>query len=366
MASPFNSVEDVRNYFADLDAEKCPVGRRTLELRKEREAERERIRKEREAECQHEEQQAEAARNSEAWNAWCDDRVGYAIFDPHGCLHDPFARLIVHERDRRRDEVKVELDKLRNEFKALTNKLYDELRSELDRLHTVNQERRELERTLSQTHLDASNARIDAAIEAATVKLRSEFDVEKLREEFRVGIGRLPIAKVWDPDEVCHRGDVVVTPDGVFQALQDTGKTPAADHPHWILLARSGRDGADGKSPTFRGQFNAHKKYKALDVIEFDGSCLLALRDRPGVPGDDGWMVVSKRGYRGPAGPIGERGPQGERGAKGQDAPVVVSWVLDRARYTAVPTMSDGRGGPPLELRGLFEQFLGETQGWDG
>jgi hypothetical protein len=33
-------------------------------------------------------------------------------------------------------------------------------------------------------------------------------------------------------------------------------------------------------------------------------------------------------------------------------------WKIDRARYVAMPIMSDGREGPPLELRGLFEQFL--------
>jgi len=37
MNGPFNSVADVRKYVADLDAEKCPVARRTRELREERE-----------------------------------------------------------------------------------------------------------------------------------------------------------------------------------------------------------------------------------------------------------------------------------------------------------------------------------------
>ena len=37
-------------------------------------------------------------------------------------------------------------------------------------------------------------------------------------------------------------------------------------------------------------------------------------------------------------------------------------WKIDRARYVATPIMSDGSEGPPLELRGLFEQFLHETR----
>jgi hypothetical protein len=35
----------------------------------------------------------------------------------------------------------------------------------------------------------------------------------------------------------------------------------------------------------------------------------------------------------------------------------IVGWKIDRAAYTAVPIMSDGSSGPPLNLRGLFEQF---------
>jgi hypothetical protein len=43
--------------------------------------------------------------------------------------------------------------------------------------------------------------------------------------------------------------------------------------------------------------------------------------------------------------------------------PVVIQkWHIDRDNYTAVPVMSDGREGPPLELRSLFEQFLTEAR----
>ena len=72
---------------------------------------------------------------------------------------------------------------------------------------------------------------------------------------------------------------------------------------------------------------------------------------------------MARHGGRGPDGAVGPRGRNGERGARGEDGPEIISWVLDRARYTAVPTMSNGKAGAPLELRGLFEQFLYETQG---
>jgi hypothetical protein len=34
---------------------------------------------------------------------------------------------------------------------------------------------------------------------------------------------------------------------------------------------------------------------------------------------------------------------------------------MDRIAYTVTPVMSDGSSGPPLNLRGLFEQFVDET-----
>src|SRR5215471_10809552 len=51
--------------------------------------------------------------------------------------------------------------------------------------------------------------------------------------------------------------------------------------------------------------------------------------------------------------------------ARGEDAPTIINWTIDTTHYRAVPTMSDGRAGAPLELRGLFKQFLLETQGME-
>ena len=64
---------------------------------------------------------------------------------------------------------------------------------------------------------------------------------------------------------------------------------------------------------------------------------------------------------RGARGERGERGPNGERGPAGPAAPTIVGWQIDRASFTATPIMSDGSEGPPLELRGLFEQYQIET-----
>src|SRR5262249_30746154 len=240
MNGPFNSVTDVRKYIADLDSENCPVARRTRELREEREAERERVRKERVAERQRDEQQGAAARNSEAWYAWLDKRIS--------------------------------------------------------------------EHFLQYFHKDAEGnvgpltSAIGEALGHTRVEMRKELEaaIDKLRGEFRIGQGRVPIAKSWDPDEVCHQGDVVSYGGETFQALQDTGKTPAADHPHWRLLASRGRDAI---SPRICGAFNAHEKYRRFDIAELDGSSFIALYDDPGIPGiDDGWQLLAGRGGKGPPG----------------------------------------------------------------
>jgi hypothetical protein len=63
----------------------------------------------------------------------------------------------------------------------------------------------------------------------------------------------------------------------------------------------------------------------------------------------------------GPAGPRGPAGPKGARGERGMAAPAIIGWAIDRERFIALPLMSDGRPGPGLELRGLFQQFLVET-----
>jgi len=70
-----------------------------------------------------------------------------------------------------------------------------------------------------------------------------------------------------------------------------------------------------GRTPNLRGVFDARERYRQLDMVTCNGS------------------------------------------------PTVIAWTLDRKNYRAVPTMSDGRAGAPLELRGLFQTFLLETSG---
>ena len=166
-----------------------------------------------------------------------------------------------------------------------------------------------------------------------------------------------PETQVWSPDAVSYRGDVVTHAGGTWQARKDTGKEPP--HPDWIPLAVPGRDGRDGRdaiSPTVRGTWRADATYKFLDVVALNRGSFIAKYDNPGTCPGDGWQLLVSAVK-------GERGLRGDRGPSGPPGPpiAIASWVIDRASFTATPVMTDGSEGPPLELRGLFEQYQTET-----
>src|SRR6516164_6731845 len=165
--------------------------------------------------------------------------------------------------------------------------------------------------------------------------------------------GKLPLVKLWVPETVYYAGDVVAYDGGTFQAKRDTGQPPP--HADWVCLATAGRD---GNSITVRGTFDETAEYRRLDVVAFNGGSFVALKDAPGPCPGSGWQLLASQGKRGVAGDKGERGQQGNPGLSGA---TIRDWKIDRARYVATPVMSDGREGPPLELRGLFEQFLSDA-----
>jgi hypothetical protein len=140
----------------------------------------------------------------------------------------------------------------------------------------------------------------------------------------------------------------------------DTGEPPDNEK-HWQCLAAPGRD---AKSIRHRGTFKEDTEYAAYDAVALNGGSFLALRDKPGTCPGPGWQLLAapgKRGAAGEGGPQGNRGSTGAAGPPGKNATAIVSWTVDRAAYTVTPVMSNGSSGPPLNLRGLFEQFLDET-----
>ena len=144
-----------------------------------------------------------------------------------------------------------------------------------------------------------------------------------------------------------------------YQALRDTGESPD-NEAHWQSLAARGRD---AKSICHRGTYKEDGEYAANDAVALNGGSFLALHDKPGPCPGPGWQLLAasgKRGVAGERGPQGDRGPTGVAGLPGKNATTIVSWTLDRSAYAVTPVLSDGTNGPPLDLRGLFEQFLVE------
>jgi hypothetical protein len=169
--------------------------------------------------------------------------------------------------------------------------------------------------------------------------------------------GKMPLVKLWMPETVHYAGDVVAHDGSTFQAKRDTGQPPS--HADWICLATAGRD---GKSFVVRGTFNESAEYRRLDVVALSGGSFIALKDGPGPCPGSGWQLIASQGKRGVAGEKGERGSPGPKGDAGASGATIRDWKIDRARYLATPIMSDGSDGPPLELRGLFEQFFLEAR----
>ena len=120
--------------------------------------------------------------------------------------------------------------------------------------------------------------------------------------------------------------------------------------------------GHDGESIAVRGTFDETAEYRRLDVVAFNGGSFIALKDAPGPCPGSGWQLIASQGKRGVADEKGERGKRGPQGDAGASGAAICGWKIDRSRYVATPIMSDGSEGPPLELRGLFEQFVLETR----
>jgi len=174
---------------------------------------------------------------------------------------------------------------------------------------------------------------------------------------------KFPTIKAWSEDTIYHEGDIVAFAGSCYQAQRDTARAPDASD-DWVCVV------AAGAGFTVRGTYDSAEEYKRFDIVIINGSSFTALKDNPGPCPDSGdWHLLASRGSRGQRGADGERGPRGEKGehgAPGADALTITSWMLDRARYRAIPMMSNGKPGPELDLRGLFEQFQLETRNSEG
>jgi hypothetical protein len=193
---------------------------------------------------------------------------------------------------------------------------------------------------------------------AADEEMQRAFEAKLAALEGRVKAvpGKLPVSKIWREESVTYEGEVVSFDGSLYQARKDTAQVPGGSD--WICVARAGRDAV---TPDVRGTYKPGENYKSLDIVALGGSSLIARKDDPGPCPGDGWQILASRGEVGDRGRPGPTGKRGERGEKGEAAPMIISWVLDRTHYRAVATLSNGKPGPVLDLRPLFEAFLVEA-----
>jgi hypothetical protein len=160
--------------------------------------------------------------------------------------------------------------------------------------------------------------------------------------------GKLPPVRLWQGG-VSYEGDVVVRAGETFQARCDTAQEPPGED--WTLIAARGETPYVGE---VCGLYEPGRAYRKFDLVTFHGSEWRAKRDSPGTLPGDGWQLSGQTGSR------GKPGERGERGLPGQQAPVITEWAV--RGYQALPVMSDGSIGPPLDLREVFETYHAEQR----
>ena len=168
--------------------------------------------------------------------------------------------------------------------------------------------------------------------------------------------GKLPSVRVWKTGQVSYENEVFTYEGGCYQALRDTAQEPGGSD--WAQITRAGRDGI---LPCLRGTYYAKESYKKFDIVALNGSSFIARKDDPGECPGSGWQLHASAGRSGGRGERGEQGPRGPQGPKG-DPVSITGWEVNAASYTATPLMSNGAKGPPLELKGLFKQFIADTR----
>jgi hypothetical protein len=132
--------------------------------------------------------------------------------------------------------------------------------------------------------------------------------------------GKFTAIKAWQRG--VHYESAIITHHGsTWCALRDTAEEPP--HEDWICVAEAGRDGAEGRSFTIRGIWNASSQYRTLDIVAKDGSSFAARLDDPGPCPGEGWLMMAHQGRAGKPGERGESGTRGPPGAK------VVSAMID-------------------------------------
>ena len=126
----------------------------------------------------------------------------------------------------------------------------------------------------------------------------------------------------YQPGTLYVADDVVEFNGASYIALQDNeGDYEPTAATHWELVADRGLAGAVGaKGMNWQGQYFPGAGYVADDVVEFNGSSYIALRDTEGEfdpTATTHWELLAERGLDGAVGAAGSPGADGAQGAQG-------------------------------------------------
>jgi hypothetical protein len=141
---------------------------------------------------------------------------------------------------------------------------------------------------------DDLRARVHNMFAAASAEMRGMIEARFVALAERPG--RMPIARAYEPDTITRAGHFVAFNGGLFQAIRDTARRPGVGQ-DWLVVARGGKDGVDGKSVVLRGTFDLRDAYTLGDLVGFEGQTFVATRNNPtGIPSDgDGWQLLAAR-----------------------------------------------------------------------
>ena len=94
----------------------------------------------------------------------------------------------------------------------------------------------------------------------------SSTQIGELKERMETVVGRLPVARAYEPGTVVYAGAIITHAGCAWQAKCDTAQTPGGSD--WLLIAQGGRDGV---CLSLRGAFDLDDSYSAMDVVVYEG-----------------------------------------------------------------------------------------------
>jgi len=180
----------------------------------------------------HEKQKAVA--NWDNFNAAVDARL-HAILEKDEWLCEVLGAAIGGGAQDRCDalekRLRAEITTLRAEIAKTTEKLHNELHSKLDRASDARLELyREFHREVEALGERVTRTWVALQDSSTTAFAAMRDELREAATKLQERLARLPAVREWS-DGVSYVGDVVVHNGAAFQALKDTGKPPAPDHP---------------------------------------------------------------------------------------------------------------------------------------